>query len=447
MRDLRPRIAVDQWHELPEHRLPLPAHVSGFCRIEPGRRAVDQDADQRAFSRAISFDARCLLQHARVDLCLSAARLVALFSWTHRRAYSHLPRSYSRLTRKMKRILILGVNGFIGHHLSRQIIASTDWQIYGMDIETDRITALLPEKRFHFFEGDITINREWIEYHVKKCDVVLPLVAIATPAAYVREPLRVFELDFEANLPIVRAAVRYRKRLVFPSTSEVYGMCDDAEFDPESSNLVLGPINKPRWIYACAKRLMDRVIHAYGVHEALDYTLFRPFNWIGAGLDSINTAKEGSSRVITQFLGHIVRGEVIKLVDGGTQKRAFTYIDDGIDALLKIIANDKGIASGKIYNIGNPRNNFAVRELATMMLELALTYSEYRDNAARVELIETTADSYYGKGYQDVQNRVPKIDNTSADLDWKPSVNMQDALKRIFDAYRGQVAEARQLVD
>src|SRR5437762_8844388 len=170
----------------------------------------------------------------------------------------------------MKRVLILGVNGFIGHHLSRRIIASTDWEIHGMDIETDRITVLLPEKRFHFFEGDITINREWIEYHVKKCDVVLPLVAIATPAVYVREPLRVFELDFEANLPIVRAAVRYRKRLIFPSTSEVYGMCDDIEFDPETSNLVLGPINKPRWIYACAKQLMDRVIHAYGAHEGLD---------------------------------------------------------------------------------------------------------------------------------------------------------------------------------
>ena len=172
---------------------------------------------------------------------------------------------------------------------------------------------------------------------------------------YVREPLRVFELDFEANLPIVRACVRHRRRVVFPSTSEVYGMCRDAEFDSEASDLVLGPIAKPRWIYACAKQLMDRVIHAYGMQEGLDYTLFRPFNWIGAGLDSINTAKEGSSRVITQFLGHIVRGEAIKLVDGGTQKRTFTYIDDGIDALLKIIANDGGVASGKIYNIGNPK--------------------------------------------------------------------------------------------
>ena len=113
----------------------------------------------------------------------------------------------------MKKVLILGVNGFIGHHLSQEIIRSTDWEIFGMDMQNDRITDLLGEPRFHFFEGDITINREWIEYHVKKCDVVLPLVAIATPATYVREPLRVFELDFEANLPIVRAAVRYDPRV------------------------------------------------------------------------------------------------------------------------------------------------------------------------------------------------------------------------------------------
>jgi len=347
----------------------------------------------------------------------------------------------------MKRILILGVNGFIGHHLSKRIIASTDWEIFGMDMQTDRIADLMGEKRFHFFEGDITINREWIEYHIKKCDTVLPLVAIATPATYVREPLRVFELDFEANLPIVRACVRYKKRVVFPSTSEVYGMSRDEEFDSETSELVLGPINKPRWIYSCAKQLMDRVIHAYGMQEGLDYTLFRPFNWIGAGLDSINTAKEGSSRVITQFLGHIVRGEPIKLVDGGTQKRAFTYIDDGIAALLKIIANEQGIASGKIYNIGNPKNNFSVKDVARMMLDLALTYPEYRDSARQVRLLETTADAYYGKGYQDVQNRVPKITNTSEDLDWKPVVPMDVALKHIFDAYRGQVAEARRLVD
>ena len=285
----------------------------------------------------------------------------------------------------MKKILILGVNGFIGHHLSQRIIKTTDWEVYGMDMQTERVSDLLKHPRFHFFEGDITINKEWIEYHIRKCDTVLPLVAIATPATYVKEPLRVFELDFEANLPIVRSCVKYKKRILFPSTSEVYGMCRDGEFDPDSSELVLGPIDKQRWIYSCSKQLMDRVIWAYGSEGKLDFTLFRPFNWIGAGLDSIHTPKEGSSRVITQFLGHIVRGENIKLVDGGTQKRAFTYISDGIDALMKIIDNPRGIASGKIYNIGNPKNNYSVKDLAQMMLELALTYPEYRGSAKKVQ--------------------------------------------------------------
>ena len=346
----------------------------------------------------------------------------------------------------MKRLLILGVNGFIGHHLSRRVLASTDWEIYGMDMQNDRVEEMLGERRFHFFEGDITINKEWIEYHIRKCDTVLPLVAIATPAVYVKDPLRVFELDFEANLPIVRACVHHRKRLLFPSTSEVYGMSGDREFDPEASPLVYGPISKQRWIYACAKQLMDRVIWAYGDKVGLDFTLFRPFNWIGAGLDSLATAKEGSSRVVTQFLGHISRGEPIQLVDGGRQKRAFTYIDDGIDALIKIIENPRGVASGKIYNIGNPKNNFSVRELAEMMVELALEIPEYEKAARKVRLKRTTAERYYGRGYQDMQNRVPKIDNTRRDLRWRPRVGMRDALRRIFEAYRTQIAEARRLV-
>ncbi len=347
----------------------------------------------------------------------------------------------------MKKILILGVNGFIGHHLSQRILNTTDWSVFGMDMQSDRVADLIDHPRFHFFEGDITINKEWIEYHVKKCDVVLPLVAIATPATYVQQPLRVFELDFEANLPIVRSCVKYRKRILFPSTSEVYGMCRDSEFDPDRSELILGPIEKQRWIYSCSKQLMDRVIWGYGAQDGLDFTLFRPFNWIGAGLDSIHTPKEGSSRVITQFFGHIVRGENIKLVDGGTQKRAFTYIDDGVSALMKMIENRNGVASGKIYNVGNPANNYSVKELARMMLALAMEYPEYRETAQQVQLVETTSEAYYGKGYQDVQNRVPKIDNTRSELDWAPQVSMADALRFIFDSYRGQVAEARGLVD
>lgn len=343
-------------------------------------------------------------------------------------------------------VLIIGVNGFIGHHLSLKLLETSDLHIYGMDMRSDKIKDVIEHERFHFFEGDITINKEWIEYHVKKCDVAIPLVAIATPASYVQDPLSVFELDFEANLPIIRACVKYKTRVIFPSTSEVYGMCEDEQFHPYESNLVLGPLNKPRWIYSCSKQLMDRVIAAYGQQQGLQYTLFRPFNWVGSGLDNIHQPKEGSSRVVTQFLGHIVRGENIQLVDGGSQRRSFTDITDGINALAKIVENKGGVANGKIYNIGNPVNDFSIRELATIMLEIAASIPEYAANAAKVELIDTTSSQYYGSGYQDILSRVPFIDNTCAELDWAPRVNFADSLRAIFEAYRHEVGEAEKLV-
>jgi len=343
-------------------------------------------------------------------------------------------------------ILILGVNGFIGHHLSQRILETTDWNIWGMDMHSSRLDKMLVNPRFHFFEGDITINHEWIEYHIKKCDVVLPLIAIATPVTYVKDPLGVFELDFEANLPIVRACVKYRKRIVFPSTSEVYGMCTDPEFHPYESNQLLGPLTKPRWIYSCTKQLLDRVIAASAQQSGLDYTLFRPFNWIGSGLDNMHAAKEGSSRVMTQFLGHIARGEEIKLVDGGQQRRSFTDVNDGISALMKIIENRDGIASGKIYNLGNPKNDLSIRELAELMLGIAKDFPEYRPGAEQVQLVDVHRDEYYGKGYQDIQTRVPYIGNTRGELDWEPLVDIQDSLVAIFNEYRHEIADAKALL-
>ena len=146
------------------------------------------------------------------------------------------------------KVLILGVNGFIGNALTKRILDTTDWEVFGLDMSSDKLEHSMGHPRFNFLEGDITINKEWIEYNIKKCDVVLPLVAIATPVTYVKDPLRVFELDFEENLKIIRLCVKHKKRVIFPSTSEVYGMSPDREFDEESSPLMLGPINKERWI-------------------------------------------------------------------------------------------------------------------------------------------------------------------------------------------------------
>jgi nucleoside-diphosphate-sugar epimerase len=114
---------------------------------------------------------------------------------------------------------------------------------------------------------------------------------------------------------------------------------------------------------------------------------------------------------------------------------------------MRIIANKDDIANGKIYNIGNPSNNFSVRDLANQMLAIARGIPEYAKTADQVKIVETTSGAYYGVGYQDVQNRVPAIDNTISELGWKPSTTMDDALKHIFEAYRNDVEKARHLMD
>ena len=327
------------------------------------------------------------------------------------------------------KVLILGVNGFIGHHLTKRILDETDWSVYGMDLSDDRLGTSLQNPRFHFIEGDIAINREWIEYHVKKCDCVLPLVAIATPKLYVEDPISVYNLDFEMNLNIVKQCVKYHKRVVFPSTSEVYGACPDPEFKEDESYLVVGPIQKERWIYSCCKQLLDRVIYAYGTRGHLEFTLFRPFNWVGPRLDSLNTAKEGSSRVVTQFIAELLMKRPISLVDGGSQKRCFTYVDDGIAALLGILTNRNDVCKNEIINIGNPDNECSVGELANLLKRLFMTHPDHRTDASYSEIVEVPAQTYYGKGYQDIYTRKPSIEKARSLLGWSPKVGLEDSLR------------------
>ncbi|WP_017347609.1 bifunctional UDP-4-amino-4-deoxy-L-arabinose formyltransferase/UDP-glucuronic acid oxidase ArnA [Pantoea sp. A4] len=337
--------------------------------------------------------------------------------------------------KRRTRVLILGVNGFIGNHLTERLLQDDNFEVYGLDIGSDAISRFVGHNRFHFVEGDISIHSEWIEYHIKKCDVILPLVAIATPIEYTRNPLRVFELDFEENLKIIRDCVKYQKRIIFPSTSEVYGMCTDSNFDEDHSNLVVGPINKQRWIYSVSKQLLDRVIWAYGEKEGLRFTLFRPFNWMGPRLDNLNAARIGSSRAITQLILNLVEGSPIKLIDGGRQKRCFTDIKDGIEALFRIIENRNSNCDGQIINIGNPENEASIRELAEQLLA-SFERHPLRDRFPPFAgFREVESSSYYGKGYQDVEHRKPSIRNARRLLEWKPDVAMETTIDNTLDFF------------
>jgi len=330
------------------------------------------------------------------------------------------------------KLLLLGGDGFIGYHLSNSILGDSrfaGWEIVSLDLNASRV-HMLPDTTdvaYTFKQIDIIKNRDIVDEYIKNADIIMPLVAIATPKLYVEQPLRVFQLDFEENLRVIKLAHELGKRVIFPSTSEVYGM-SEAPFDEDTSNLVYGPIKYSRWIYACSKQLLDRVIFAMDQDSSFDFTLFRPFNWVGPYLDSLESTSEGSSRLITQLIGDALNKNEVTLVDGGHQKRCFTDVRDGVSALKEILLN-KEASNKKIFNIGNPWNNLSVREVAVLLID-KMKSQGFIENA---EIKVKSSGDFYGAGYQDVTSRVPSINAIGNDLGWTPKYTFTESLDNILE--------------
>lgn len=382
-------------------------------------------------------DGALTVKTAQADggICVTGEQLAEDMGLVKNSVFGQLTNQYLDQALRKKSVLILGVNGFIGNALTERLLASGRYEVHGMDLYTDNIGDLMGREGFQFSEGDISIHREWIEYHIRKCDVILPLVAIATPIEYTRNPLRVFELDFEENLRVVRYCAKYGKRIVFPSTSEVYGMCPESEFNEDTSKLVLGPIQKQRWIYSCSKQLLDRVIWAYGHTQGLEFTLFRPFNWVGPKLDRLDSARIGSSRAITQLILNLVEGTPIQLVDGGNQMRCFTDISEGVECLFRIIENKDGNCNGQIINIGNPDNEASIAELAETLVSKFDAHPLRSKFPPFAGYHQIESFSYYGEGYEDVDRRKPDIRKARRLLNWNPCIGLDVSVENTLDYF------------
>lgn len=334
-----------------------------------------------------------------------------------------------------KNVLILGANGFIGTHLTEKILSETDWRITALDRAEDNVGAYREYDRYLFKRGDIFTDDDWLRSAVASADVVLPLAGIAKPAYYIKKPLWTFELDFEQNLKIVRMCVDSARRVVFPSTSEVYGMSGDDELVEDESPLIVGPVTKSRWIYSCSKQMMDRVIVAYGEERGLDYTLFRPFNWVGPRLDTFEDARERTARSITQMIYDVLHRGEISLVGGGENRRSFLWIGDAANALLAMLKNEGGRASRQIFNVGSPANNASIRELAETVVRVMREFPAFSGAAGRTVLRDVTPESYYREGYQDMRNRVPSVRRIRDALGWVPEVGFEEIVRRTVASF------------
>ena len=346
------------------------------------------------------------------------------------------------------RILALGAAGFIGSHLTHRLLTEGH-KVTAVDLETDKVTDFIDHPNLTFLQQDIR-SPDWnLEGLVHDSDLVIDLIAYANPGLYIKIPLEVFQLNFIENLKIAEACVRQGKRLIQFSTCEVYGRSaaslpharlenpEDpihATYSEDSSELILGPVSKHRWIYSSAKQLLERVLHAYGIEQGFNYTIIRPFNFIGPKIDFLLNEKEGIPRVFSFFMDALLNGTQMKLVNGGTARRCYTHIDDAVDCSYRIVENPGGVCDRQIFNIGSPFNEVSIRQMAETMRDIYA--AKYRDPAVPLPtIVSVSGEEFYGVGYDDSDRRIPDITKARTLLGWEPKWKMHDILDKTMGYY------------
>ncbi len=350
------------------------------------------------------------------------------------------------------RIVLLGGGGFIGSHLAEWLLRRGVHDVIATDIKHDKVRHLLDDSHFTYFDSDIHNDVELTRQLIDSADVVVNLVAVATPKTYTNNPLHVFELDFMDNLRVAQVCAEANRRLIQFSTCEIYGPTWLSLVPPELAtpdfiaraditqsedvtSLIAGPIHETRWIYAASKHLLERVIHAMGVQQGLDYSIIRPFNFIGPRFDFLPSDKDDESpRMFAQFMDALLHGTRISLVDGGAAQRCYTYIDDAIEAIGPIVEDSSGRTSRLPFNIGNPDNEASVAEFAELMSEI---YREqYWDGASRLpEVVSVPGKEFFGAGYADCDRRIPDITRATQVLGWAPTWGLRSLIAATMDSF------------
>jgi UDP-apiose/xylose synthase len=342
------------------------------------------------------------------------------------------------MPKSQKTILILGAGGFIGSHLVEHLLKCSAYRVLGLDVTAEKLEGIGGDN-FTFYERDLRTAWDLVGALVAKVDVVLDLIAYANPSMYVSSPLEVFDLNFLQNLEVAKLCVKHDVRLIQYSSAEVYGKnTEGSAYTEDATDLVYGPIDKQRWIYATGKALLERVLYAYGLEGGLNYTIVRPFNFIGSRIDYLVPANAvGGPRVFPHFMSALLTGGPLRLVDGGRVHRSFTHIEDANLAFQILLEHPK--ARNAIFNIGNPMNNITIRGFAELMVEL---YEELTGLPATSKLVEIGGEEFYGPGYEDGDRLPPDIGRLRA-LGWVPRHGLRKTLRDAMQYYLDRASESR----
>jgi nucleoside-diphosphate-sugar epimerase len=320
--------------------------------------------------------------------------------------------------------LITGGAGFIGSHLADALVARGDQVVILDNLSTGRrenVVHLIENGDAVFVEGSV-LDADLVDQWVERTDSVFHLASAVGVKLVVEHPLESLMNNVRGTNVVAHAASRYRKRMLFTSTSEVYGKHSNGAL-PEDADSLLGPSSKARWGYANTKAFGEMLAFGYARERGAETVVVRLFN-------SVGPRQLGSyGMVLPRFVSQALAGEDLTVYGDGTQSRCFTHVYDTVGGILSV-ADDRR-AVGRVFNIGTSRET-TVQELAESVI--ARTGSNSRIRYVPYELA-------YGEGFEELGSRKPDTAAIHELCGWRATRTIDDAIDDLAAEQRIAAAE------
>lgn len=310
----------------------------------------------------------------------------------------------------MKRILVTGGAGFIGSHLCERLLNEGN-EVLCLDNfftgSKQNIVHLMDNPYFEVIRHDIT------QSYYAEVDEIYNLACPASPVHYQYNPIKTIKTSVMGSINMLGLAKRIRAKILQASTSEVYG---DPAIHPQTEDYWgnVNPIGK-RSCYDEGKRCAESLFINYNLQNAVNIRIARIFNTYGPRM----SLHDG--RVISNFVVQALRNEDITIFGDGKQTRSFQYIDDLVEALIRLMNSDD--THIEPINIGNP-GEFTMIELARKIIDLTDSRSEL---------------SFHPLPENDPVQRQPDINKAKQFLDWEPRIDLENGLKQTIEYFKKEL--------
>lgn len=317
------------------------------------------------------------------------------------------------------KILITGGAGFIGSHLAEELLRQGE-EVYVIDnLSTGRlenIKHLAANPHFHITIETI-LEEKTVEELTRKCELIFHLAAAVGVRLIIEKPVDTIEINILGTEIVLKAANKFKRKVILASTSEVYGKNSKVPFR-EDDDSVYGPTTKSRWSYACSKAIDEFLALAYFHEKKLPVVIARLFNTIGPR----QTGRYGM--VVPSFIQQALLSHPITVYGDGKQSRSFTHVTDVVSALIGLSGHPKAV--GEVFNVGNERE-ITIERLAILIKKMTNSKSK---------IVYIPYDKAFEKGFEDMIRRVPDITKINHLIGYKPRVNLEESLEKIIDYYR-----------